>query len=421
MAFFKDSVTQQRLRDGQAIQHCQRIQRAGLPTLQSSGILEHEASHFPFVSLQRLERCLQVIIKKPQKKEGLENILDEASISLSLSLSIARSLALHFICKGAVVEATAACALTLFILMEPSFTSSSARTMQTVSFFRFPFTKTVSPRKRSSSSILSWDSETTELSSLSAFSTTSRYGLAFRRRMAVATSSGSCLAALRWRGRRQEGTEEGGSAENPQKKKETIPSQVVWCATRLQASVRGRSVRGGGNHANTLQGKGCSLRIFRAAPRGCQRTACGARCELLGILEGFHKVVCTWQSWVKETLFFFICARHIRLAPKESAAAAAAVVYASEPHGCSARFAQPVIHVHSALMSRAAMCTNGAARMDEKNCSKEKCAFHSRHPQKEVRWQAACSCVATADARATPIARKLACRATKSARSTVPR
>ena len=68
-------------------------------------------------------------------------------------------------------------------------TESSERTMQTVSLRFFPLSKTESPRKSSSSSILVWDKATTELSSLAASSTISRFGRSFFLRMAVAKSS----------------------------------------------------------------------------------------------------------------------------------------------------------------------------------------------------------------------------------------
>mmetsp|Transcript_31506 Transcript_31506/g.94671 ORF Transcript_31506/g.94671 Transcript_31506/m.94671 type:complete len:216 (+) Transcript_31506:7021-7668(+) len=79
--------------------------------------------------------------------------------------------------------------ITRFMRILSSGQASSARTMPIVSRWRRPLRVTVSPRKRSSSSILAWLSETTELSSAAASSTRSRHGLFFVRRMAVATSS----------------------------------------------------------------------------------------------------------------------------------------------------------------------------------------------------------------------------------------
>ncbi len=67
---------------------------------------------------------------------------------------------------------------------------SSTRTMSTVSLRFLPFTRTVSPRKSESLSMVRELSEMTELSSPVASSTTRRLGEAFRRRMAVAVSLG---------------------------------------------------------------------------------------------------------------------------------------------------------------------------------------------------------------------------------------
>lgn len=66
---------------------------------------------------------------------------------------------------------------------------STARTIQTVSLRRFPFSRTVSPLNSCSSSILAWERHTTELSSLVDSSTSSLLGRSFLRRMAVARSS----------------------------------------------------------------------------------------------------------------------------------------------------------------------------------------------------------------------------------------
>lgn len=78
----------------------------------------------------------------------------------------------------------------LFMRIFSSLHVSSERTIQTVSFLRFPFSKTVSPLNNWSSSILAWDKATTELSSLTASSTKSLFGRSFLRRIAVARSSG---------------------------------------------------------------------------------------------------------------------------------------------------------------------------------------------------------------------------------------
>lgn len=66
---------------------------------------------------------------------------------------------------------------------------SSDRTIQTVSFLRFPFNKTVSPRNNCNSSILACDRLTIELSSLVASSTRRRFGRSLRFKIAVAKSS----------------------------------------------------------------------------------------------------------------------------------------------------------------------------------------------------------------------------------------
>lgn len=66
---------------------------------------------------------------------------------------------------------------------------SSERTMQTVSFLRFPFSNTVSPRKSCNSSIFACERQTIELSSLVASSTRRRFGRSLRLRIAVAKSS----------------------------------------------------------------------------------------------------------------------------------------------------------------------------------------------------------------------------------------
>jgi len=73
---------------------------------------------------------------------------------------------------------------TLFILILFTSQVSSARTMQTVSFLRFPLRRTVSPRNNCSSSILLGWRATTELSSFVASSTIKRLGRFFCSRMA---------------------------------------------------------------------------------------------------------------------------------------------------------------------------------------------------------------------------------------------
>ena len=65
---------------------------------------------------------------------------------------------------------------------------SSTSTTRTVSFRFLPFTRTVSPRKSCSFSIVLVCIEMTELSSLGESSTIRRFGACLRRRMAVATS-----------------------------------------------------------------------------------------------------------------------------------------------------------------------------------------------------------------------------------------
>lgn len=78
----------------------------------------------------------------------------------------------------------------LFMRIFSSGQLSSASTIQTVSFLRFPLRRTVSPRNNLSSSILSCERATTELSSFVASSTRSLLGRSLRRRIAVAKSSG---------------------------------------------------------------------------------------------------------------------------------------------------------------------------------------------------------------------------------------
>lgn len=66
---------------------------------------------------------------------------------------------------------------------------SSDKTMHTVSFRRFPFSKTVSPRNNCSSSIFACERLTMELSSFVASSTRRRFGRSLRFKIAVAKSS----------------------------------------------------------------------------------------------------------------------------------------------------------------------------------------------------------------------------------------
>ena len=105
---------------------------------------------------------------------------------------------------------------TLFMRTLPFSTVSSARTMQMVSLDFFPLIMTVSPRKSESSFILSLLSDTTELSSFVASSTTRRFGLRPRRRPspgpagAGAAGSGFTSASLLW------GGEEGGGVYGSQ-------------------------------------------------------------------------------------------------------------------------------------------------------------------------------------------------------------
>ena len=78
---------------------------------------------------------------------------------------------------------------TLFMRMLQSSVSSFASTMQTVSFPFFPFRRTLSPRNNCSSSIFAGDKQITELSSLTASSTTNLFGAFFLSIMAVFISS----------------------------------------------------------------------------------------------------------------------------------------------------------------------------------------------------------------------------------------
>ena len=81
----------------------------------------------------------------------------------------------------------------LFIRILPASHVSSARTMQTVSFRRFPLISTVSPRKSWSSSIVARLSATTELSSFDASSTIRRLGFFFF--CGLTSSAGGAAAA----------------------------------------------------------------------------------------------------------------------------------------------------------------------------------------------------------------------------------
>lgn len=78
----------------------------------------------------------------------------------------------------------------LFIRIFSSGQVSSDNTIHTVSLRLLPFSRTVSPRKSWSSSILACDSDTTLLSSLTASSTSSLFGRSLRLKIAVARSSG---------------------------------------------------------------------------------------------------------------------------------------------------------------------------------------------------------------------------------------
>lgn len=79
---------------------------------------------------------------------------------------------------------------TRFMRIFSSGQASSESTMQTVSLRRFPFSNTVSPLNNCSSSILAWDNETIELSSLVASSTNKRFGRSLRFKIAIDRSSG---------------------------------------------------------------------------------------------------------------------------------------------------------------------------------------------------------------------------------------
>ena len=86
----------------------------------------------------------------------------------------------------------------LFIRTLPRSHVSSASTMHTVSFLRLPLMSTVSPRKSWSSSMVCVLRATTELSSLLASSTTSRFGFFF---FTGLTSAGAA-SAIAARGRK---------------------------------------------------------------------------------------------------------------------------------------------------------------------------------------------------------------------------
>ena len=89
----------------------------------------------------------------------------------------------------------------LFIRTLPRSHVSSASTMHTVSFLRLPLMSTVSPRKSWSSSMVCVLRATTELSSLLASSTTSRFGFFF---FTGLTSAGAA-SAIAARGRKTMG------------------------------------------------------------------------------------------------------------------------------------------------------------------------------------------------------------------------
>ena len=107
------------------------------------------------------------------------------------------------------------CRTTRFMRALPSSRSSSAKTMRTVSFLFFPFTKTVSPRNNCRVSMVLFESAMIELSSLTA-SVTLQRGIVSRnlwclgrfvKRRTLENLVSSSSSGLLWRCRLPEGTD----------------------------------------------------------------------------------------------------------------------------------------------------------------------------------------------------------------------